>query len=237
MRAMHTIRSLTLGMILGCLAVASAGCGDGAEPTGPPEVPADTPGEEAPEVHADDPVAEVANLDVLHLCGKLSIEYATRQYGNEAGQLYWASGLVWNDRSFSVDDSYLMDAETPIEEARTVKVEGTISADHKTIERMAYTLTSKKAQGGREYTEQCTWTNVPLSWEYDPPRKDWKENPRSQYEATLKPDEIAAHVQGWQTQTDYADGEGFSSDQEELLQAFGPGSEGTFTIEVTFSKE
>jgi hypothetical protein len=239
MKVARIRRVLPLGLLLSFPVVAVVGCGGDTDSAGGPDVPA----EEVPakEVAATGDAGDAdggtgaTQADVLHLCDKVGVSYTGRVYGNRMGKLFQASGVVWDDRAFSVDDRYLMDEGTDIQKERTVKVAGTISADWKMLERVVFTVTDRGPREGREETEQLTWTDLPLSWQHETMRDDWKTNPRSGYSVDLERDQIASHVEGWQSKTREADGHEYGNGQEELLSLFVPGEEATFEIEITFS--
>ena len=233
MKAVRIHRSLTLGMLLGCLVVASPGCGGGEDPAERPEVPADEAGGGGDTGDAVD----ATNLDVLHLCKKVSIKYEGGQSGAKMGNLYWANDVVWDGRSFTVDEQYVMDEGTDIEVARTVKIQGTISEDFQSLERAVVTIGGKGPKELQTYHEELTLVDLPISSMYTTIPVNWRDNPLCRYEAYPKRPEIANHLQGWSVKATDSAGEEWTTDQEMLVSNHLPFEDSSLTLEVFFSGE
>lgn len=222
---------LSLGLLLGGFVVA---CGGGAESTGGSDTPAE---EAAADGGGGSEVGDATILDVLHSCNHVTFHYEGGQSGATIGEYYWSAKVVWNDRTFTVEDRYVMDEGTDKAVERTIELEATVSEGFDKIEKLVAVIGGKGPKELQTRHEEFTWVDVPISDMYRKVMPNWKDNPGGKFQAYLKRDELDAHVPVWTvTATDSA-GVEWSTEREMLLNNHMPFEDSSFLVSVGFRRE
>lgn len=227
---MNALRSrLALGVSLGCLVV--VGCGRGGDEPDRPDVPAEqaSGGEEEG--------ADATILDVLHLCNHVTFNYEGGQPGAEIGELYWSGKVVWNDRTFTVTDTYVVDEGTDKAIERTIELEATVSEDLERIEKLAVVIGGKGPKELQTYHEEYTWIDIGIQNMYRNVKPNWKDYPGCGFAGYYQRAELDTHVPTWQIKATDSAGKEWSTDRAMLIDNHMPYQESSLSIKVSFRRE